>query len=115
MADHDEARSNGALERRDLLKLGAAARMNRKRTLLSMAVATVVAIVVGFYACLTVSYEMGWGTAKVYVGPQWASRWFFSQGVSWLTSPTQADWPGVVLPVPRIVAGGAARIGGGSQ
>lgn len=78
----------------EMLKLGDTAALQRRRVLLAMVVATLVAIVVGFWACLTVSYQMGWGTAKVYVGPQWASRWFFTQGVSWLTSPTQADWPG---------------------
>ncbi len=87
----------------DMLKLGDAARMDRRRMVFAMLLATVVAIVVGFYACLTISYQVGWGTAKVYAGPQWASKAFFNQSISWLSNPTLTDWPGIYW-----MAGGGA-------
>jgi hypothetical protein len=53
--------------------------------------ATVVGLGIGFVAVLHVSYQLGWGSGKVYLGPADAAAAAWTQGMNWLRNPMPAD------------------------
>jgi len=79
----------------EALKIGDATRMNRARLSAVILLATATGILFGYYACLTLSYQLGWDSAKVYGGPKWISYWQPAQVSDWLTNRTKPDLIGL--------------------
>lgn len=76
----------------DALKIGDAAHIRRRQLLTLIAVATVVAVVVGLPWALHESYRLGWGTAKTYIGPSSGAQQACNMTVHWLQNPTLSRW-----------------------
>jgi hypothetical protein len=84
----------------EALKIGDAIGMPRRRFAVFIAVATLIALLVGIYACLGDSYRFGWATAKTYAGPAGGAKIGPTLATQWLDNPRLPDgarivWMGV--------------------
>lgn len=75
----------------------------RKRVFLPiMLLATAVGVLLGFAVVLHLSYDLGWGSGKVYAGPANAGAGFWNQSKSWILNPLEGDRMGL----PWMIGGG---------
>jgi hypothetical protein len=79
----------------EALKIGDAVGMPRRGLALLIAGATLLALGVGFAACLVDSYHFGWATAHVYAGPAQGARIGPTLAIQWIENPRLPDGPGV--------------------
>jgi hypothetical protein len=84
----------------EALKIGDVTGMPRRRLAALIAAATFLALLVGFYACLTDSYRFGWATAHVYAGPAQGAKIGLTLASQWIDNPrlpdgTRAAWMGL--------------------
>jgi hypothetical protein len=84
----------------EALKIGDAIGMPRRSFAIFIAVATLIALFVGMYACLEDSYRFGWATAKTYGGPANGAKIGPTLASQWLDNPRLPDgarivWMGV--------------------
>jgi hypothetical protein len=79
----------------EALKIADSAGIRRGVVLGAILLATVVGLAIGFVAVLRVSYQLGWGSGKVYLGPVGGATAAWTQGMDWLRNPMPADRLGV--------------------
>jgi len=80
----------------EALKIGDALQVRQRSLAWVLLLATLVAIVAGFFACLHVGYDLGWATAKTYGAGRWMASWAWELGASWIrmvTDPATQDLP----------------------
>lgn len=75
----------------EALKIGDAVGMPLRRLAFLIVAATVAALVVGFWACLSDSYRFGWATAHVYAGPAQGAKIGPTLASQWLDNPKPPD------------------------
>jgi hypothetical protein len=75
----------------EALKIADSAGIRRGLVLGVIFLATVVGLAIGYVAVLRVSYELGWGSGKVYLGPVGGATAAWTQGMDWLRNPMPAD------------------------
>jgi hypothetical protein len=64
----------------------------RKRVFIPIVLlATAVGVVAGFAVVLHLSYDLGWGSGKVYAGPANAGTGIWNQSLDWIRNPLGAD------------------------
>jgi hypothetical protein len=68
--------------------------------------ATAVGLAIGFVAVLHVSYQLGWGSGKVYLGPIGGANAAWTQGMDWLRNPLPPDRLGI----PWLLGGAGATV-----
>jgi hypothetical protein len=75
----------------EALKIGDSVGMPRRGLAVLIVGATLVALLVGFTACLADSYRLGWATAHVYAGPAQGARVGPTLASQWLENPKLPD------------------------
>jgi hypothetical protein len=75
----------------EALKIADTAGIRRGLVISVILLATVVGLAIGFVAVLRVSYDLGWGSGKVYLGPIGGATAAWTQGMDWLRNPMPAD------------------------
>jgi hypothetical protein len=78
------------------LKIGDAIQVRQRSLAWVLLLATLVAIVAGFFACLHVGYDLGWATAKTYGAGRWMASYAWDLGANWIrtvTDPATPDLP----------------------
>ncbi len=87
----------------EALKIGAEAGIRRRALVALILAATAFGLVFGFTTVLRHSYELGWGSGKVYLGPVNGAASNWNQAANWWTERLSGDRAGVPW-----LAGGAA-------
>jgi hypothetical protein len=90
----------------EALKIADSAGIRRGLVLGVIFLATVVGLAIGYVAVLRVSYELGWGSGKVYLGPVGGATAAWTQGMDWLRNPMPADRLGL----PWLLGGAAVTL-----
>ncbi|MCC6441913.1 MAG: hypothetical protein IT210_00495 [Armatimonadetes bacterium] len=78
----------------EAFKMGDSVHMNRGKLAAVIALATATGIILGYYACLAVSYRLGWDSSKVYGAGVWISTLQPNQVKDWMNNPVKPDWIG---------------------
>jgi hypothetical protein len=99
----------------EALKIGDATGMPRRRLAALIAAATLLALLVGFYACLTDSYRFGWATAHVYAGPAQGAKIGLTLASQWIDNPrlpdgTRAAWMGLGAGITLLLTAARQRL-----
>ncbi len=80
----------------EALKIADEAQIARRRMVGLLALALVVGLAVSLYAVMVDSYRFGWGTARVYIGPQMGARLGYTLADGWLENGAPPRWDRVL-------------------
>ncbi|MBI3912536.1 MAG: hypothetical protein HY320_16575 [Armatimonadetes bacterium] len=86
----------------EALKIADGAGIRKRTAIWIMALATATGILLGFYFVWTLSYQLGWGSGKVYSGPVAGATVIWNQASDWTKNRTSFDEFGF----PWLVGGG---------
>jgi hypothetical protein len=86
----------------EALKIADAIGVRKRVFIPCLLLATAVGVLLGFAAVLHLSYDLGWGSGKVYAGPANAGAGIWNQSLSWSLNPLGSD----SLGLPWMVGGG---------